>query len=79
MREEVRGKAAEFLVDDRQQFVGGLGVALLDGVQNAGDVTHGLPPPAFANLMCGHAPFKESTPYRNRPVPAVETKSGMVQ
>jgi len=75
MREEVRGKAAEFLVDDRQQFVGGLGVALLDGAQDAGDVTHGLSPSLSTTLMCGHAPFRRSTPYRNRPFPAGETKS----
>jgi len=45
MREEVRGKAAEFLVDDRQQLVNGPCVSLLNRVQNAGDVTHGLSPP----------------------------------
>ena len=29
---------AQFAIDQRQQFIGGLGIALLDGLENAGDV-----------------------------------------
>ena len=36
----MRGQAAQFVVNQRQQFVRGLGVALLDGGENAGNVAH---------------------------------------
>jgi hypothetical protein len=31
---------AQLLIDQRQQFIGGPGVALVDGVEDAGDVAH---------------------------------------
>jgi hypothetical protein len=36
-----RGHAAQFMVHERQQFLGRFGVALFDGGENAGDVAHG--------------------------------------
>ena len=43
----MRGHAAEFVVNHRQQLVEGFGVALLDGGQDAGDVAHGFARGAF--------------------------------
>ena len=40
VRHLVRGQAAEFLINQRQQFVGGPGIALLDGGENARDFAH---------------------------------------
>jgi hypothetical protein len=36
----VRGQPAQFLVNQREQFVRGLRVALLNGVKDAGDIAH---------------------------------------
>jgi len=35
------GEFAKLLVNEREQFIRGLGVALLDGLEDAGDVAHG--------------------------------------
>jgi len=37
----VRGKFAEFLVDEREQFLGGFSFALLHAVKDARDIAHG--------------------------------------
>ena len=37
-----RGQLAQFLENQRQQFVRGSGVALLDGLQHLGDLVQGL-------------------------------------
>src|SRR5262249_38998157 len=34
------GQLAQFVIDQRQKLVGGLGIALLDGLEDAGDVVH---------------------------------------
>lgn len=34
--------AAQFVVDQRQQFIGGLGITVFDGVEELRDVTHCL-------------------------------------
>ena len=36
----VRGKFAQLLIDQRQQFVGGSAIALLDGCQDVSDIAH---------------------------------------
>jgi hypothetical protein len=36
----VEGELAELVVDERQQLLGGVRVALLDGAQNARDLAH---------------------------------------
>ena len=36
----LRGQSAQFIVDERQQLLGGLRVALLDGGQDASDFAH---------------------------------------
>jgi hypothetical protein len=36
----LRGKASQLLVNEREQLVGGLAVAVLNGVQNARDFAH---------------------------------------
>jgi hypothetical protein len=38
----VCGELSQLVVDERQELLRGLGVALLDGAQDAGDVAHGL-------------------------------------
>ena len=37
-----RSELAQFAIDQRQQFIGGLGIAVFDGFQNAGDVAQPL-------------------------------------
>jgi hypothetical protein len=40
---QFRGReAAQFVIDERKQFIGGLGVALLNSVEDASDVAHRL-------------------------------------
>ena len=39
-RHLLRGQLAQFLIDQRQQFVGGIAVALLRAVENARDIAH---------------------------------------
>ena len=36
----VRGQPTQFFIDQRQQFVGGLQIAVVDGVKDACDLTH---------------------------------------
>ena len=36
----VRGQLAQFFVNERQQFLRGIGITLLDSVQNTGDFAH---------------------------------------
>ena len=36
-----RREPAEFVINERQKFLGGLGVALLDAVENASNLAHG--------------------------------------
>ena len=36
----VRGQLAQFIIDQGQEFLGGLGVALRNRVQNARDLAH---------------------------------------
>ena len=40
LRELLGGQLAELVVDQRQEFLGRLGIALLDGREDAGDVVH---------------------------------------
>jgi hypothetical protein len=42
----LRGQSAQFLIDQREKFFGGFGVAVLDAVENARNVAHGGTPPA---------------------------------
>src|SRR5439155_27256324 len=44
----VRGEFAQFLVNQRQQFVGSFWIAFFDGVEDAGDVAHFVSPLVFA-------------------------------
>ena len=38
---QFRGReAAQFVIDERKQFIGGLGVALLNAVKDACDIAH---------------------------------------
>lgn len=39
-RHSVSGQASQLVVNQRQQLLGGLGVALLNGIEQAGDLTH---------------------------------------
>src|SRR5689334_15645469 len=55
----VRGQAAQFIVNDRQKFVGGLGVTLLDGGENSGDVAHAT--------VARRGPFSPFRPCRTPP------------
>jgi hypothetical protein len=34
------GEVAQLAVDERQELLGGVGVAMFDGVQDAGDLAH---------------------------------------
>src|SRR5262249_14521291 len=40
VRQLLDGQLAQFVVDQRQELLGGLGVALVDGRQDVGDVAH---------------------------------------
>jgi len=40
VRHLVRGEAAEFLIDQREQFIGSLAIAMLDGVKDACHFAH---------------------------------------
>ena len=37
----VRGEFAQLLIDERQQFLRGFGIAVLDGFEESRDVAHG--------------------------------------
>ena len=52
----VGGELAQFFIDQRQQFIGGFGVAVFDGLQNLGDVAHD----------CGQSIFERLRLFRNR-------------
>jgi hypothetical protein len=41
--ELLRGELAQLVVDQRQQLVGGVRIALVDGLEDAGDVGHDPP------------------------------------
>lgn len=38
----MRSEMAQLLIDQWQQLIGGMGIAMLDGIQDARDVTHGV-------------------------------------
>ena len=48
VRHLVRSQPPQFLIDQRQQFVPGLGVALLDGSEDSNDLVHLVSSLAFA-------------------------------
>ena len=58
-RHLVRGQPAQFVIDERQQLLGGLGLALLDGFEDARDVAHKKT--CVTKLHCGISiPFMSS-------------------
>src|SRR5207244_12060539 len=44
-----RGEPAQFLVDEWEQFIGRVRVAVFDGLEDLGDVAHGILSPALAS------------------------------
>ena len=52
IRHARRRQLAQFAIDQRQQFIGGLRVAVFDGLKNAGDVAQ----PATITRFSGIAP-----------------------
>ena len=43
LRHLLGGQLAQLVADDREKLIGGLGVAVLDGGEDSGDVAHAWP------------------------------------
>ncbi len=69
-----RGKLAEFLINQREQFVGGHGVALLSAIEDAGDIAHRVITLPAASLR--YAVARTTPPSTRRAAPFVALASG---
>jgi len=52
LRQLLGGQLPQLVVDQRQELAGGVGVALLDGGEDAGDFTHGRHRAGRGGTMC---------------------------
>jgi len=61
VRHPGRGQLAQLFIDQREQFVGGVGIALLDGRQDVSHIAHGSVVGGLAEARYSEAVELETT------------------
>ena len=76
VREFRGGEAAQLVVDQRQELRGGVGVALLDGGQDVGDVAHAAEHNSGGSAGQGNEAAGAGLRQHSQPAPALQAKQG---